>query len=154
DLNGEVDYTMTAWMRPTSSAGGDRMIFGQQSGTGLHNGIRDNRLHIGHWGNDIGGPASAVTANLRTHVAVRYQGGTLSILRNGVVTDTDVRGPINNPDALVLIGASRIAEVDDSDFEGYLDDVRIYGSALSNEEVRRIAQIDVDSDGDGLDDNW
>src|SRR5690606_33782022 len=36
----------------------------------------------------------------------------------------------------------------------YLDDVRIYGSALSNEEVRRIAQIDVDSDGDGLDDNW
>ncbi|MGY8686306.1 MAG: LamG-like jellyroll fold domain-containing protein, partial [Verrucomicrobiales bacterium] len=146
-LNGDVNYSMLAWIKPTRDSGGDQMIFGQPTGSALHNGIRDQRLHIGHWGNDLGSGASAVTFNAWQHVAFTYEGGIQTIYINGEVTESGAFGGLNNPDENILIGTTVLEN--DRDYEGALDDVRIYNGALSATQIAAVAGL-IDSDGDGI----
>ena len=144
--NGEVDYTMMAWINPSNDRGGDQMVFGQREGNALHNGIRDRRLHQGHWGNDLNAGAATVNFNTWQHIAFTYRGGEQAVYINGQQIVAEAHGPLNNP-ANVVIGQAR--DNTGRAYEGLLDDVRIYGSALSADQIASVAGI-VDSDGDGL----
>ena len=155
-INGpNAPYTMTAWMKPNNPRNGDQMIFGQRDGNALHNGIRDGRLHIGNWGSDLNSGASTVSFNQWQHVAFVSSGSELTAYLNGVPfmdghPDNADRGLLN-PDNNVVIGQAR--DNLGRAFEGYLDDVRIYGTVLTGDQIRSIAGFG-DSDGDGLEDSW
>jgi len=144
--NGAVDYTQMAWMNPNNPRTGDQMIFGQRVGNALHNGIRNGRMHIGHWGNDLNAGAVTVDFNQWQHVAFTYKGGTQAIYINGVKRAEEDHGPLNNP-ANIVIGQAR--DEAGRSFEGTLDDVRIYSVALDGAQISSIAGFG-DSDGDGL----
>ncbi len=133
-VSGEVDYTMMAWVRAGSTAG-DNMIFGQLSEDNvLHNGIRGAAYHQGHWGNDI--TVGSVVVDEWHHVTWLYQGGEQSILVDGVEVGSGARGSLA-VESEIVIGATRGDQ--DRDFEGDLDDVRIYAAALPASEIARIA---------------
>ena len=151
-INGAVNYTMMAWAKPTRASNGDQMIFGQPDGNALHNGIRDQRMHIGHWGNDLNAGPARVTFNQWQHFAFTYDPeGNQTIYINGVQVAQENHGALNNPDHNLIIGSTRL--VDDRDYEGFLDDVRVYVGTLSGEQITQIAGI-VDDDGDGLLDSF
>ena len=133
-VSGDVDYTMMAWVRAGSTAG-DNMIFGQLSEDNvLHNGMRGAAYHQGHWGNDITG--GEVVVGEWHHVAWLYDGGEQSIFVDGVVVNSELMGALA-VESEVVIGATRGNE--DRDFEGDLDDVRIYAAALPASEIAEIA---------------
>ena len=147
-INGRSDYTMMAWMKPDTDRGGDQMIFGQRTGNALHNGIRDRRLHVGHWGNDLNAGSATVEFNTWQHVAFTYRAGEQAVYINGELRDSGDAGPLDNPANVVIgqtvDGAARA-------FNGYLDDVRIHQCALTGSEISEIAGLG-DRDSDGLED--
>jgi len=133
-VSGDVDYTMMAWVRAGSTSG-DNMIFGQLDGANvLHNGMRGAAYYQGHWGNDISG--GTVVIGEWHHVAWVYRAGQQSILVDGIEVASDAMGGLA-VESEVVIGATRGDE--NRDFEGDLDDVRIYAAALPFGEIVRIA---------------
>ena len=144
-VSGDVDYTMMAWVRAGSTVG-DNMIFGQLSNDNvLHNGIRGAAYHQGHWGNDI--TVGSVVLNEWHHVAWLYKDGEQSILVDGVVVGSDAKGALA-VESEIVIGATRGDE--NRDFEGDLDEVRIYAAALPVSEIANIANGSGGDSADGI----
>ena len=132
-VNGPNDYTMSAWMNLANSSG-DHMVFGQPEGNALHNGTRGGGYHIGHWGNDI--TVGSVDVGNWRHVVWRYAGGVEEVFVDGSSVGAAARGPLNNGGP-VFVGQTR--NEGGRDYEGLLDDVRLYCTALPNEAIASLA---------------
>ncbi|MEZ5304700.1 MAG: LamG-like jellyroll fold domain-containing protein [Verrucomicrobiales bacterium] len=133
------DYTMSAWVNWSQTNGaGDQFIFGQTGGNGLHDGIRGSNWHMGHWGQDLaaGGANAPLADGNWQHVTFRYQDGVSQILVNGVLAASGTRGGFqpNNP---FIIGTRQNSV--NHDFQGVLDEVAIYPTALADFQVQLLA---------------
>ena len=139
-------YTAMAWINWSGGSGnGDHMVFGQDDGAGnnaqLHHGIRDDsvaNIHFGGWGGpqDIS-DAGVVPVDTWTHVAWQYDGTDKVVYVDGEETSRVAGNNITNPALNVIIGGHG-RDVDDApgnSFNGSIDEVRIYGEALTIEQV-------------------
>ncbi len=76
------------------------------------------------------------------HVAATYDGSSAVLYIDGTAEDTDAHG-VGNLDTnnhIVSIGARQSGSGDyDLEFDGYIDDVRVYNRALSSTEVTELA---------------
>jgi hypothetical protein len=134
------NYTSSAWVR-LNSYGGDSMVFGQQANTGsdtyLHNGVRNDNPHMGHWGNDTTGSTN-LNSTFGTgnwfHMTFRYFGDEQSIYINGNLVAREMRGNLPST-SNVLIGSSN----NDGGLPGALDDVVVYNSTLSANQIAFLA---------------
>ena len=132
---GVKDYTAMAWVN-VDKLSGDNMVFGEAAGNSLHLGFRDTQVYFGHWGNDTG-------SNLRLdpgtwhHVAWRYQadGALQSIFIDGNLDNVGAHGPLANPGNLIV---GRTVP-NNGAFGGFLEDVRIYNVALTDDQIATIA---------------
>ncbi len=143
-------YTAMAWINWAGSEGDeDHIVFGQDDGGGdnpqLHHGIRDDsspaNIHFGGWGtNQDISDAGAVPANTWTHVAWQYDGTEKVVFVDGVETARAGGDNIANSALNVIIGAhgrdSNLNPAPGQSFNGSLDEVKIYGSALTPAQVR------------------
>jgi hypothetical protein len=79
-----------------------------------------------------------------THVASTYNGTALSIYLNGMlsVSMAEIRPPCTTNNRLLIIGAKKTDEHAPAEafFSGILDEVRIYGRALSLAEIQEVMQ--------------
>lgn len=143
-------YTAMAWINWAGTLGnGDHMVFGQDDGAGnqaqLHHGIRDdsapNNIHFGGWGGaqDVS-DAGAVPVGEWTHVAWQYDGADKVVYVNGIESTRAAGNNITNSALNVIIGAhgrdSNLDPAPGNSFNGSLDEVKIYGSALTEAQVR------------------
>ena len=159
-FNGDVEYTAMAWTwaeSEQSGDSGDAMVFGQASGNALHLGIRATQYYLGHWGNDIGSGSTMVEFEQWHHVTWKYEGGDQSIFVDGTLVNRGAMGALDNNEN-ILIGTTRTDQ--DRDFVGFLDEVRVYNSALSDDDIAILAlhaiagpPVGGDSDGDGQSDD-
>jgi hypothetical protein len=132
---GVKDYTAMAWVN-VDKLSGDNMVFGEASGNSLHLGFRDTQVYFGHWGNDT--PSNTrLDAGTWHHVAWRYQtdGGLQSIFIDGSLDNIGSHGPLNNPGHLIV---GRTVP-NNGAFGGFLEDVRIYNVALTDDQIAMIA---------------
>ena len=82
---------------------------------------------------------SPLPINTWTHLAVTYNGSTLTLYRNGVaVATSNVSGTLSPTTGTLQIGASQFGEY----FKGLIDEVRIYNRALSDTEIQALYQQD------------
>ena len=90
---------------------------------------------------------SPLPTNTWTHLAVTYNGSTLTLYRDGVAVATStVSGTLSPTSGTLQIGGSQFGEY----FKGLIDEVRIYNRALSDTEIQTIYQQDsVDTISDG-----
>jgi hypothetical protein len=138
-----TNYTAGAWVQ-VSAFGGDSMVFGQLPPfTGadqyLHNGIRDNSAHLGHWGNDTTGSTNlnaAIGVNTWMHLDYRMAGNVQTIFVNGnYEAMASPRGTLGNT-GNVLIGSSN----NNGALPGRIDDAVVYNSSLRYNQIRYLAQ--------------
>jgi hypothetical protein len=132
---GVKDYTAMAWVN-VDKLSGDNMVFGEASGNSLHLGFRDTQVYFGHWGNDTGSNLR-LDAGTWHHVAWRYQadGGLQSIFIDGSLDNVGSHGPLANPGQLIV---GRTVP-NSGAFGGFLEDVRIYNVALTDDQIAAIA---------------
>lgn len=156
------DYTMSAWICVSEFVTGtgqdDMNVFGQPEDNVLHHGVRGESLWQGHWNNDHSSAPFTLEARRWYHVAWRYAGDQQSMHVDGVEVSNALKGPLANAGE-ILIGTSKVGAPwgywNDRDFQGWIDDVRIYVGALSEAQIAALAiplDHDTDSDGDGQSD--
>ncbi len=85
-----------------------------------------------------------LSLNTRYHIAATYDGTTMKIYIDGVLKKSENVGLdlyLDSADTSFLIGTSS--------FEGYLDDIRLYSSALTVEDIYEIAHTRASIDDEG-----
>ena len=135
-LNGS--FTASAWVRPDAT-NGDRTIYGTiQTGSnvGLHLVIRNDKAHMGFYGNDMGGVRTINTGEWQ-HVTWHYDAGTQTqtIAVNG---QYDNSGGGHIPFAGTdVVNFSRWGG--SNYFDGLIDEATIYDTALAPNQVIHLA---------------
>ena len=147
-VSGLNDFTISAWVRPTSLANWAR-IFDFGTGTTVNmfltadaGGTNALRFAITTSGNgaeqQLNGPA--LTLNAWTHVAVTLSGNNATLYVNGTVATTNANMTIH-PAALGNTTQNYLgkSQYPDPAYQGMIDDFRIYGTALSASQVLQLA---------------
>jgi len=141
DLTGP--YTLSAWVNPAATFTDFRSILvknysyylyasvagycGDGSPLGGFNGTRANTVC----------QPPLLPVNTWTHLSLTYDGSTLTLYRNGVAVASSAASEALSPTTGTLqIGASQYGE----NFQGLIDEVRIYRRALTATEIQSIYQ--------------
>jgi len=140
-LNPTTGITISVWINPASwGTNNNRRIV--QKGSG------DNQYRLTAENNvlkfDLKGLTNITTAeptvNTWTHVAGTWDGATMRLYINGSqVTSAAVAGAIATTTDALYIGTKTPGSVATDCFNGLIDDLRIYGRALSAAEVADLA---------------
>lgn len=140
-----AEWTIMFWMR-TTDIDTDQKIIGQARGDldqGYVIGVENEKLKVELFddSNDVVLNSKNVPKDRWFHVTVRYDGSQLNILMNGYA-DVETTPVGYNPSiasqAFVLGGAPWQATA--LNYKGDIDDLRIYNTALSFEDIVVIAQ--------------
>jgi Concanavalin A-like lectin/glucanases superfamily/HYDIN/CFA65/VesB-like, Ig-like domain len=132
--------TIAAWINPVDWNGNRRV---------LQKGANDDQYRLlaegGVFKFDVSGVGAIMTAlptvNVWTHVAGTYDGATLRLYVNGVeAVSAAATTPMPATSDPLFIGAKGAAGAAGDHFSGVLDEVRLYGRALSQTEIMTIAQ--------------
>lgn len=144
---GNSPYTMTAWIRPntTSSSSAWGIVgWGNYGTTRQANALRINGANgFSHywWNADLTPTDAQVSAagvtisGVWTHVAVSFDGATRSFYLNGNLLVSDSPGVNGSVNANFAIGRTYGSEY----FNGYLDDVAIWNTALPAAQIAALA---------------
>lgn len=161
-LNGLADrLTVMAWAYPNTPPDGFRVLVSRQIGTLLHPdqfylgfGPKDNAMHYKwHLATDDGGTLregdiySGTPAHNRwIHLAGTYDGEIMRLYVDGVeIANAPISGRLRIDDNPVTIGGEEngpAPRVVDGEFDGRIDEVRIYNRALDPAEIRMIVELD------------
>ncbi|NQT51596.1 LamG domain-containing protein, partial [bacterium] len=129
------NFTAAAWVN-LDATNGDRTVFGTDT-TGTNNGlhllVRNNKPHMGFYGNDLGGQADIGTGTWR-HVVYTYNNGEQSMYVDGVHDNVrDSAGTFTGDHAL------NIGRWNNGNYaDGRIDDAAVWNTALSAWEIRQL----------------
>jgi hypothetical protein len=132
DLGMKGAFTAAAWIRPDTPGSGTNVVFGRgSSGTGaMHHGLQSGEAFLGMDGNNLAGNLS-IESGQWYHVTYQYDGTNQNIYVNGILDAT--RAAANTTaDGDALVGR---AWASSNAFDGRLDDVVIFGGALTQGEI-------------------
>lgn len=155
------EITVTAWVFPKVTPEGFVVIVSRQIGTVLHPdqfylgfGPRDGNMHYKwHLGTDDGTsnfPEGDIyegtpESDRWIHMAGTYDGNIMRLYIDAVEIGTySIAGNIRVDDNPITIGGeenSSDPQVVDGEFEGLIDEVRLYNRALSADEIQEIYEL-------------
>jgi Concanavalin A-like lectin/glucanases superfamily len=145
ELNFEEEFTLEAWVRPTSSTDKLAPVFGKTTGGGSGSKSLSYYLYAGNseskpYGEvqhvlGTGKKATATTApagGTWTHLALTFDGAVERLYVNGAqVAETATEAPVTTTGELQIGAETEHSEY----FSGRIDEVRIYNRALAAGEV-------------------
>ncbi|MHC4166343.1 MAG: LamG domain-containing protein, partial [Planctomycetota bacterium] len=143
-------FTIAFWFRPESSlnAGNSRQDFVYwQNGNGRPH-ITFNRSgdgEIGLWpnvGGDFDGPVTttrAWPAGRWHHIAATFDGSSFDIYVNGILEGSVLHPGVHEDASGMLMGVRTSSR---NYFIGEMDDVRLYGKALTEQEIGLVMRVD------------
>jgi len=141
DMTREI--TITAWINPSWT--GNNRIMQKSSGGG------DNQYRLlKEWGDFMVFHLPGLTPDRIdvtglpplgewTHLAATYDGSSMKVYYDGVVVgEQDSSGQLGTSDGTLCIGTKHETAPAGDEYNGMLDDVRIYNRALTQSEIKRL----------------
>lgn len=143
--SGGSDYTISLWLNSdVDLSSGTQAWFLGTGDQGLHLGVRDNTLSQGHWGADSDG-TTEIVADTWFHTTFAYDAdggsagtGEQRIYVNGVLEGTEDNIAANRDATNILLGARNNGN-NGPQWDGQLDDVAFWNTALSDADIAAIA---------------
>ncbi|MFZ1719720.1 MAG: LamG domain-containing protein [Candidatus Moraniibacteriota bacterium] len=144
-------FTTSAWIYPQSFGGGSRgriidKLGGASSGyiffidnSNLTNGIEICVNNCNYPSTNARGVANAVTLNTWQHFVASFDGTNVTLYKNGASLGSQSLSAPNSGIANFAIGGKTSAN--DRNFDGYIDEVRVYKRALSADEVSQLYRL-------------
>jgi hypothetical protein len=144
DLNLTNNFTAMAWVNPNSTSG-KHMVFGTGQGgqNGWKFGANDNRLEFTSNGSaDATVPTStfAVPSGEYFHYAITVGGGMVEFFINGESVTSLGSGTVSLSNATDMFLGNQAVSGGEN-WDGLIDDLRIYNTILSAEEIRSAAGL-------------
>jgi prepilin-type N-terminal cleavage/methylation domain-containing protein len=142
DISGN-QITMAAWVKPSATIGANN-ILSKRNGSNvggyiLHNNATNMLLayvYTTSW-QGVTSTSPVYSIGVWVHVAAVYDGSTFKIYANGVeVGSRSLTGNINSINSPLTIGGNGGTQ----SWPGSIDDVRIYDRALSDSDIKLLAQ--------------
>src|SRR6266513_5324897 len=137
-LNPPGAFSIAVWVNPKVAASGFHAVVVKNYTYFLYasvSGYCGNGGVLAGFANTAVCTATPLAANTWTHLAVTYDGTTLSLFRNGVlVASRAASGAAPSSTGTLQIGASQFGEY----FNGLIDEVRIYDRALSASDIQAL----------------
>ncbi|MHB8261029.1 MAG: T9SS type A sorting domain-containing protein [Bacteroidia bacterium] len=136
-LVGGNQITVEAWVAPTNSvSSGGAIVNNHQNTTQFLLGINNSQYYffIGYGAFSVSTPTAVVTPGSWQHVAGVYDGSSLKIYVNGVLSGTTAVSPTFNfpsSSTTTKLGSDAFGEY----FNGSMDEVRIWNRALCGGEI-------------------
>ena len=140
-FEGQALFSLEAWVKPgvpDSPLG--RICSKEDEGAGKHQGyallLDGSTVSFDRWLDDAldsANAASSLTQGIFSHVVATYDGTRLSVYINGQLSSSeDTTKALVNVSAPFVVGASSLSA---QFFEGVLDEIAVYDTALSDERV-------------------
>ncbi len=136
-ISGNTSRTITGWFRQTSTAKKNIVGWGAQVTGQCFDIIADNGHIYGHFygsGYDTATGAPSYLLNTWYHFALTYDGSSAKFYLNGIHTNSKTL-TLNTSNSVFYIGAG--AWTNTNYFNGLIDEVKIYNTALTAEEVKQ-----------------
>ncbi|MFW0862569.1 MAG: DUF2341 domain-containing protein [Candidatus Komeilibacteria bacterium] len=132
------DYTLEAWIKPNSVSGYRHGIMGKYSDNGWGLNLQENKLNFGsHSCSNFDGTTSLVAGNWYHVVGIYKESADDELYVNGKLDSTSgtnlTDGNCNSDTSDIVIGLYRTDT--DYEFDGIIDEVKIYNRALTQAEV-------------------
>ncbi len=142
-------FTLEAWVNPQVAQQSEPTLIAKEIPGNLQYVLYAKGLGVGpnvytlSGGNyQTAAAASTIPANTWTHLAATYNGNTLSIYVNGVLTSSNtVSGSLATGSGSLRIGNNAI--FGSEGYSGLIDEVRIYNRALSAAEIQTDMQTPI-----------
>lgn len=134
--------TVMAWLYPNSYSSSDAIAVAKNSDSGYNDGwglISKNSNTVTFYVNSYWNSRADATVNTGTwtHVAGVYDGASVDIYINGVKYVGDaLSDALSNSTQALMIGYS--SNISQSEWDGYIDEVKLYDAALDADEIKRI----------------
>jgi len=135
------DFTISVWVLPRV-LGGWKIVLGSTTTPGVPGtpvfGFLNNNAYAGFWQNELPGRIP-VAANQWLHLAWSYNahGGQMALYVNGQLDNSAVGRTNTTLDADLLLGFSEA--LDNSYFQGFIDEFAIFNEALSASQIAALA---------------
>ena len=147
-LNITGNLTISAWIKPSVLATNTGRIFDKRSVTsGYYFSIRNNtglrRIQLNTGGADTISNNNAITLGVWQHVAVTYtsSGGIISFYVNGVPQGRTTGEAAITDSSAISAAVGRIAAATTDNFDGLIDEVRVYNRALTHQDIQRLYAV-------------
>jgi Concanavalin A-like lectin/glucanases superfamily len=138
ELDFDGEFTLEAWVRPSSASNKEAPLIDKQEGKGLGyalyegGSVSDRPEAAASEGQEIIHATEPLPANAWSHVALVFDGNRTYLYVDGELVDNGAAEPTITSEGQLEIGGS----TDTSDwFDGRIDEVRIYNRALDHAEV-------------------
>ncbi|MCM3748836.1 hypothetical protein M3223_15895 [Paenibacillus pasadenensis] len=133
---GTTSFTAAAWVKLETSLGQTQTIL-QQEGTNGRGWLF--RRADGKLASFLGGTATVSTGTIPAdgswhHTALTYDAGTVKLYLDGQLVATAARTAVSSTDAL-RVGRHKTPDLNNEEWDGAMDNVRIYNRALSGTEI-------------------
>ena len=135
-------FTLSAWVNPAASQHSEAMVIGKEIPGNLPyvlyakgSGIGPDAYVLINGNYQLAASANTIPANTWTHLAVTYDGATLSVYVNGTLAaSTAVTGNLTTGSGALRIGNNTV--FGSEGFIGSIDEVRVYNRAISAAEIQ------------------
>lgn len=158
------NYTISAWMKPDTVGAKGLVGWGNYGSTRQVNALRifgDNGFRHYWWGADLDSNAPAGTDlddGSWHHVVATFNGTTRQLYLNGSLIGSDTPGVNNATNQNFAIGRTCTICGGGEFFDGSLDDVAIWDTALESNQIIALANgsspLDIPEPGDTLVSQW
>ncbi|BAO76893.1 LamG-like jellyroll fold domain-containing protein [Winogradskyella sp. PG-2] len=143
--SGWSEISLMGWIKIDPSASGTKVLFGQENFyLRLNN---SNQLYLFASGTTLTNSASLAT-NQWIHIAATYSAsdGSIVLYINGEeIVEKSKTGALNTENSLFTI--SRSANNSEYFFKGYIDEVRLFDKALTEDELQKIVYQEIENNG-------
>ncbi|TBV25653.1 hypothetical protein DMZ43_12005 [Meridianimaribacter sp. CL38] len=148
DLNGP--FSIEIWVKP-NALGTIKTIYSKRNALNLSTGfdlrLVNNTLSF-RWNGGGQVSATGLTTNRWYHTAVTFDGSTYRLYVDGVEINSNTGGAPNANNRRFLLGAmDRSTNIPTNHFNGWLDELRIWNTALTATQIREMMNQEIEQNG-------
>ncbi|MGM8361210.1 LamG-like jellyroll fold domain-containing protein [Flavobacterium sp. ARAG 55.4] len=145
------NFSIEAWIKSNVTNGNNQTILSKHLSPTANDGydlrIINNVISF-HWNNNSITATHGIDTDRWYHIAVTFDGSNYNLYIDGILEETTSgSNPIANNIDFIIGAMSQNTDVPYNYFNGWIDELRIWNTPLSADQIRRMMNQEIENDG-------